>query len=84
MKAAQDKTAEPVAKADLTSSVCPMTFLLAKLALEKRRRGEVVELVLEGSEALGGVPRSLKEEGHRIERVIREGDRVRLWVRRGE
>ncbi len=72
-----------VASVDLTAEVCPMTFVRAKVALEKIAGGQLVELVIRGAEALQDIPRSLKAEGHRIEAVQREADgRCRLQVRK--
>jgi tRNA 2-thiouridine synthesizing protein A len=69
---------------DLTGEVCPMTFVKAKLHLDGIAVGETLALVLLGGEQMRNVPQSLREEGHRIEAVQRDGDRYRLLVRRGE
>jgi len=69
---------------DLTGEVCPMTFVKAKLRLERVATGEVVEIVLKEGEQMRSVPMSLKAEGHKIEAVRRDGDRYHLLVRKGE
>lgn len=68
---------------DLTCEVCPVIFMKAKFHLDQLAPGEALELALKEGEALREMPRSLKDEGHRIERVRREGDTVFLLVRRG-
>lgn len=68
---------------DLTAEVCPITFVKAKLALEQRAAGELLEIVLRDGDQIRDVPRSLKEEGHRIEGVRQDGERYHLLVRKG-
>jgi tRNA 2-thiouridine synthesizing protein A len=51
---------------DLTGVLCPMNWVRARLELERMRPGERLELVLDAGEALESVPRSAREEGHRV------------------
>jgi TusA-related sulfurtransferase len=51
---------------DITSEVCPMTFVKTKLRIERMSPGEVLEIRLQGHEPLMNVPRSLGELGHEI------------------
>lgn len=51
---------------DITQEVCPITFVKAKLAVERMAPGEVLVIRLQGDEPLQNVPRSLTELGHRI------------------
>ena len=81
MGAAQET---PVQQVDLSAEVCPMTFVKAKLYLEALQPGELIEFVLNAGEHMRSVPRSIKEDGHRVEAVHREGGKCRLLVRRGE
>ena len=60
---------------DLTGVLCPMNWVRARLELERMRPGERLELVLDPGEALDSVPRSAREEGHR---VSVEGRRVTI------
>lgn len=57
---------------DITGDVCPMTFVRAKLLIEKMLPGKVAEIRLKGSEPLNNVPRSLAELGHEIVSMNRE------------
>lgn len=54
---------------DITADTCPMTFVKAKLELEKLAPGEVLEIVLKGSEPLENVPRSAEEVGYHVRSV---------------
>ncbi len=67
---------------DLTGEVCPLTFVRAKLHLEQIGPGEVLEFVLKEGEQMRNVPRSIKDDGHRIEDVRQDGDRYHLLVRK--
>lgn len=51
---------------DITQEVCPLTFVKAKLAVERIAPGEVLEIRLRGDEPLENVPRSLTDLGHEI------------------
>jgi len=69
---------------DLTGEVCPMTFVRAKLHLDRLAVGEATTLILKAGDQIRNVPRSLRDEGHGIEAVQQDGDRYRLLVRKGE
>ena len=51
---------------DITSEVCPLTFVKTKLMIEKMAAGQVVQVRLKGAEPLENVPRSAREQGHVI------------------
>ncbi|MDR1315080.1 MAG: sulfurtransferase TusA family protein [Deltaproteobacteria bacterium] len=59
---------------DTTGSVCPMTFVLAKMAIDEIDDGEEISIRLNEGEALANVPRSIKEEGHKILKLLDNGD----------
>ena len=51
---------------DITREVCPMTFVRARLMIEKMEHGEILAIRLRGDEPLKNVPDSLVELGHSI------------------
>ena len=59
---------------DITSDVCPITFVKTKLLIEKMKSGEVLEVRLTEGEPLENVPRSVREEGHEVLSIDRCGD----------
>lgn len=76
---------EPNAKLNLQGVACPTNFVKAKLKLEELDRGQVLELVVDGGEAIQNVPASIKEEGHRILRVEPgEDNTFTLVIQKGE
>jgi TusA-related sulfurtransferase len=59
---------------DITDVVCPVTFVKTKVALEELEDGEVLEVRLNGGEPIQNVPRSLKDEGHKVTNVSQLDD----------
>lgn len=51
---------------DITDVVCPVTFVKAKVALEKLDEGQILSIRMNDGEPVQNVPRSIKEEGHQI------------------
>lgn len=67
---------------DLHGVACPMNFVKTKVALEGLSQGELLEVILDEGEAILNVPRSVKEEGHDILKVINEGETFRVIIRK--
>jgi tRNA 2-thiouridine synthesizing protein A len=67
---------------DITSEVCPMTFVRTKLRLERMKPGETLSVRLRGEEPLRNVPRAAREEGHAILSITDEGDAHIVVIRR--
>ena len=59
---------------DTTDVVCPTTFVKAKVALEELDEGQTLSVKLNDGEPVQNVPRSLKEEGHKILSLTDNGD----------
>ena len=51
---------------DITSEVCPMTFVRTRLLIEKMSAGETAQIRLMGEEPLENVPASVTELGHDV------------------
>ena len=62
---------KPVASLDLRGVVCPTNFVKVKLKLEDMNQGEILEIIIDSGEPMANVPRSIKEEGHKIVKVDR-------------
>ncbi len=67
---------------DITREICPMTFVKTKLKLESMLPGQTLEVTLRDGEPLRNVPRSVKEEGHKILNVRLEGTFYKLLIER--
>lgn len=59
---------------DITDVVCPTTFVKAKVALEELEIGQVLSIHLNDGEPVQNVPRSMKEEGQQILKLIDNED----------
>ena len=49
---------------DITDKVCPLTFVKAKVAIDE----------LDDGEPVANVPRSIKDEGHQILKLVNNND----------
>lgn len=59
---------------DITDVVCPITFVKAKVAMEELDDGQVLEVRMNEGEPIQNVPRSFKEEGHKVLNVTNNDD----------
>ena len=59
---------------DITDTVCPLTFVKAKVAIEEMDEGEVLAVRMNDGEPVQNVPRSFKEDGHQILKLCDNGD----------
>lgn len=63
---------------------CPTNFVKTKVKLETLSDGQVLELILDDGEPMQNVPRSIKEEGHKIIKVEKLSDgSFKLLIRKG-
>ena len=75
-----EENSKPDANLDLRGVACPINFVKTKLKLEEMNKGQILELVIDAGEPMANVPRSIKEEGHRIIKVEKVGDYFRLLI----
>ena len=59
---------------DITDVVCPVTFVKAKVALEELNDGDILCVHMNDGEPVQNVPRSIKEEGHKIIKLLSNDD----------
>ena len=59
---------------DLKGVICPVNFVKTKLKLEEMHDGQILEVIIDDGEPMQNVPRSIKEEGHKIIKVQRLPD----------
>ncbi len=80
-----DNTGENKADAtlDLSGVKCPINFVKTKLKLEEMETGQLLEVVVDDGEPIRSVPKSLKDEGHKILKVDDLGGRFKLLIRKG-
>ena len=61
---------------DITKDKCPITFVKTKIALEKLKSYQYLNIYIKKGEALDGLPSSLKELGYRIDNKIKINDDI--------
>lgn len=59
---------------DITDVVCPLTFVKSKVALEELEDGQILSIRMNDGEPVQNVPRSIKDEGHKILKLINNED----------
>ena len=70
---------------DVTDVQCPITFAKTLLKLEDMQVGQILEVFLNEGEPIQSVPRSVKNEGHKIIKVEQvEEKKYRVLIERGE
>jgi|694.fasta_scaffold105398_4 TusA-related sulfurtransferase len=76
---ANQSTTQAIAKSptksiDLRGVPCPLSFVRAKLHLEKLETGQLLEVLLDAGEPIEQVPNSLVADGHQV-KSLEERDR---------
>ena len=65
---------ESFSQREFDETVCPVTFVKAKVALEELDEGQILQVHLNDGEPVQNVPRSVKDEGHKILKLLDNGD----------
>lgn len=77
-----DKETVPDEKIDLRGVLCPINFVKTKLKLEMMDSGQILEVILDDGEPIRSVPRSIKEEGHKVVKVENIEGAYRLLIKK--
>jgi TusA-related sulfurtransferase len=73
----------PDLEIDVTTDLCPMSFVRTRLALDRLARGQILAVRLRGAEALRSVPRASAEQGHTVlAQTLGDDGVTRLLLRR--
>ena len=59
---------------DITDKVCPLTFVKAKVSLDALEIGQVLAVRMNDGEPVQNVPRSMKDEGQQVLKLINNND----------
>lgn len=63
-----------LAAVDITDVICPVTFVKVMAALDELTDGEILRVLMNGGEPIQNIPRSLKDDGHRVTSVEANAD----------
>ena len=72
----------PDDRIDLRGVLCPINFVKTKLKLEMMDSGQILEVILDDGEPIRSVPRSIKEEGHKIIKVENVENAYHLLIKK--
>jgi len=67
---------------DMRKVSCPLNYVKTKLRIEEIAIGETLELLLSDGEPVVNVPRSVKEDGHKILRLKQVEDYYSVIIER--
>lgn len=67
---------------DLRKLSCPLNYVKAKLKLEEMEVGQILEVLLDDGEPILSVPRSVKEDGHKILEIKQVEDYFKVLVKK--
>ncbi len=77
------KNAQADLEIDVTSEICPMTYVRARLALDRLTSGQILGVTLRGEESARNVPETARVQGHAVLEEAALGDgRVRVLIRK--
>ncbi len=80
-----DKELEFNDEVDITDVVCPVTFVKVKAALEELDAGQILRVRMNDGEPVQNVPRSVKDEGHQILKLVKNDDGTySLFIRKSD
>ena len=67
---------------DITGDVCPMTLVRVRMALDRVAPGGTLRVKMSSGEPISSIPRTLRDEGHEVLSVEREGESFRVTFRK--
>ncbi len=65
---------------DLRGVKCPLNWAHAKVRLERMKRGETLELLLDDPRGARDIPKAAEAEGYAVAAPVREGALWRLTI----
>ncbi len=77
---------EPTIKADaeldLRGVMCPYNYVKTKLKLEEMTPGQILAVVIDDGEPIRNVPRSVRDEGHKVLQIQKLDTAYRVFIER--
>ncbi len=68
---------------DVTSEICPMTYVRTRLALDRLQGGQILGVTLRGEEPARNVPETARMQGHTVlDQVAGKDGSVRVLIRK--
>ncbi len=67
---------------DLKGTPCPINYVKAKLVLEDLNSGDILEVLLDEGAPIENVPRSLRDDGHEVLSMDKQGEFYKVRVKK--
>jgi TusA-related sulfurtransferase len=67
---------------DLRGVICPYNYVKTKLKLEEMKPGQVLAVIIDDGEPIRNVPRSAKDEGHKVLHIQKFDTAYRVIIER--
>ena len=68
------------ASIDLLGVKCPFNYVKTKIKLETMAPGSILEVLLDSGEPSENVPKSIKNDGHKVVSLVEEKDHYKLTI----
>ena len=65
---------------DLLGVKCPFNYVKTKIKLETMAPGSILEVLLDSGEPSENVPKSIKNDGHKVVSLVEEQDHYKLTI----
>ena len=73
-------SADTLTSIDLLGVKCPFNYVKTKIKLETMASGSILEVLLDDGEPSENVPKSIKNDGHKIISLIEEQGHYKLTI----
>jgi len=70
----------PDAELDLRGVMCPYNYVKTKLKLEEMKPGQILAVIIDDGEPIRNVPRSAKDEGHKVLQIQKFNNAYRVII----
>jgi len=67
---------------DCLGLYCPEPIFRTRVELDSMNDGEVLEVVADDPSAYEDIPRLAKRTGHEVLQLLKEDNRIRIWIRK--
>lgn len=68
---------------DLRGVMCPYNYVKTKLKLEEMKPGQILAVIIDEGEPIRNVPRSARDEGHKVLQIRKMDNMFRVMIERG-
>jgi tRNA 2-thiouridine synthesizing protein A len=67
---------------DISGDVCPMTLVRVRMGVDRLAPGKTLRIRMASGEPISSIPRTLRDEGHEVLAVEKNGELFDVTVRK--